>query len=322
MMVVLMAVPSMAQPGRGRGGPNAGHDERHDEDRDVFHFLLTNHKKIRRTVKQLPNGVETLTESDDRELASKIKEHVRWMQYRVEETRPIRLRDPLFAELFRHTDRITMEREETAKGVRVTETSDDPFVAKLIKVHAEAVSGFVNRGFAEAMKNHAVPEKGETATTSFTNPVISEYGGVLRLPNAAQQPRDGSRICVDVTSGGEPGKLFPAIEKVARFVNIYDGAGKKPAKARIAVVLHGDATLSVLNADAYSKTFGTEDNPNLDCLHQLHEAGVQIYVCGQSLIRKGAQPEDVVVFAEVAVSGLTALVNLQSDGYTYVPLLK
>jgi len=324
LMVILVAVPSIAQigRGRGRGGPNFGHDERHDEDRDVFHFLLTNHKQIRRTVKELPNGVDTLTESDDREIASKIKEHVRWMQYRVDETRPIRLRDPLFAELFRHTDKITMEREETANGVRVTETSEDPFVAKLIKAHAEAVSGFVNRGFAEAMKNHAVPEKGKTAKKLFTHPVISEYGGVLRLPNAAQQPRDGSKVCVDLTSGGEPGKLFPAIEKVARFVNIYNGAGQKPAEARIAVVLHGDATLSVLNADAYSKTFGTEENPNLDCLHKLHEAGVQIYVCGQSLMRKGAQPEDVVVFADVAVSGLTALVNLQTDGYAYIPLLK
>ena len=69
---------------------------------------------------------------------------------------------------------------------------------------------------------------------------------------------------------------------------------------------------SPLDADAYAKRFGTEDNPNFDCLHQLHEAGVEIYVCGQSLISKGEKPEDVLVFADVAVSALTTVVNLQA----------
>ena len=130
------------------------------------------------------------------------------------------------------------------------------------------------------------------------------------------------KIVVDITKGGDPTKLNPAIEKVARFVNIYRGAGKEPATVDIAVVLHGDTTLSVLNADAYSKRFETKGNPNLDCLHELHEAGVSIFVCGQSLIGKGGKPEQVVVFTDVAVSALTSLVNLQADGYAYVPLGK
>jgi hypothetical protein len=49
---------------------------------------------------------------------------------------------------------------------------------------------------------------------------------------------------------------------------------------------------------------------------------VEILVCGQALTSKGGKPEDVVELADVAVSGLTALVNLQQDGYSYVPLLK
>ena len=288
----------------------------------MFQFLLTNHKKIQRTVTELPNGVDTLTESDDETVAANIKEHVEWMHYRIDETKPIRMRDPLFAEIFKHTDKIKMDVIDTPKGVRVVETSDDPYVASLIQAHAQAVSGFVAKGFAEAMKNHAVPGKknSKPGDYAFLHPVIKNYGGVVHLPNAVQGPRDGSRICVDLTSGGEPDKLSASIEKVARFVNIYSAAGKEAAKVQIAIVLHGEATLSVLNADAYSKTFETEGNPNLDCLHELHEAGVDIYVCGQSLIRKNGKPEDVVVFADVAVSGLTTLVNLQADGYAYIPL--
>ncbi len=322
LLVLLSNGLLYAQPPHGQGF-NRGHgpDDRHAEDQTLFHFLLTNHKKITRVVTELPNGVESLTESDDPEVAAKIKEHVKWMQYRVEETKPIRMRDPLFAELFRHTDKIVMKRVETEKGVSVTETSEDAKVATLIKAHAKVVSGFVTHGFEEAMKNHAVPtETVINSTHEYSNPAIANYGKIVQLPDAVQQPRNGSKLVVDLTKGGEADKLNPAIEKVARFVNIYRGAGKEPAQVDIVIVLHGEATLSILNADAYSKRFETQGNPNLDCLHQLHEAGVEIQVCGQSLIGKGGTLEEVVVFCDVAVSALTALVNLQTDGYSYVPL--
>ena len=142
-----------AQAGQDRRGP----DDRHQADREVFHFLLQNHDKISRKVKELPNGVETLTESDTPQIAAKIKEHVEWMTYRIENSNPIRIRDPLFAEIFKHADKIEMVLVETEKGVRVVETSTDPYAAKLIKAHAKVVTGFVERGFAEAMKSHPVP---------------------------------------------------------------------------------------------------------------------------------------------------------------------
>jgi len=95
--------------GFGRGaawaGPGAGADAQFVADRDVFHFLLQNHDQIRRNVKNTKTGVETLTESDKPEIAAKLQEHVAAMAKRVEEQRPIHMRDPLFAELFRHTAR-------------------------------------------------------------------------------------------------------------------------------------------------------------------------------------------------------------------------
>ncbi|WP_298861393.1 DsrE family protein [uncultured Gimesia sp.] len=330
VLIVLMCSTTssvLAQGGKGRGfrGGRGGQGQAHARDHEIFRFLLTNHMKIKRTVKELPNGVNTLTESDDPQIAAKIQEHVGWMKSRVEKHEPIRLRDPLFAELFRHTDKIKMEYQKTAKGVRVIETSADPYVAKLIQSHAKAVSGFVKHGFREAMKNHPVPKQNKSPKSDqvqYINPVIKQYGKVVKLPGAAQQPRKGSKLCVDLTRGGDADQLNPAIEKVARFVNIYEGAGKSSVTAQIALILHGDATLAVLNDDAYAKRFGTKGNPNLDCLHELHEAGVEIYVCGQSLIGKGGKQEDLVVFSKMAVSALTAIVNLQADGYGYVPLLK
>lgn len=143
-------------PGRGRHG-GRGPDADFQRDRDVFHYLLEHHTQIRRTVRQLDNGVETLTESDDPEVTKAIQEHVHAMYRRVKGNRPIRRRDPLFNAIFNHASKVKMQVEETEKGVRVVETSDDPFVVRLIQAHAEVVSAFVKSGHAEAMKNHPVP---------------------------------------------------------------------------------------------------------------------------------------------------------------------
>jgi len=154
------------------------------------------------------------------------------------------------------------------------------------------------------------------------NPVIPKQGSVVQFPNAAHQPRQGTKILIDVMRGSEPNKLNAAIEKVAKYLNIYAGGGAEPVKGNFAVIFHGDATLAVLNDDAYSARFNTKANPNLELLHQLHEQGVELFVCGQTLISKDAKPEEVAVFVDTAVSALTVVINLQADGYSYVPLGK
>jgi hypothetical protein len=170
LAIVLVAADAFAQ--RGRGGPGGPGfrggqaDPQFVTDRDVFHFLLANGDKIQRDVKNLKDGVETVTESDDPEVAGKIQEHVAAMYVRVEKPSPIHMRDPLFAEIFRNADKIEMKFVETAKGIKATETSKDPHVVQLLQEHAKVVSLFVKNGFAEVHKNHAIPGKPLAADTS------------------------------------------------------------------------------------------------------------------------------------------------------------
>lgn len=124
----------------------------------MFHYLLGRGTAIKRTVKKLADGVETLTESDDPEIAATIQKHVESMHKRVKEGRPIHMRDPLFAAVFANAQKIKMQVEPTKKGVKVVETSNDPYVTKLIQAHAEVVNLFIANGFAEARTNHAVPK--------------------------------------------------------------------------------------------------------------------------------------------------------------------
>ena len=155
--VLGVATLAYGQGWREGRGPRGGQDAQFAKDRADFQHLLVHHDEIRREVTEVPGGVATVTESDNPELAAVIQRHVRAMHDRLKTGRPIRLRDPLFAELFRHADQVQMVLEPTDQGMRVTETSDDPRVVALIRAHARVVSAFVKLGGVEARRNHAVP---------------------------------------------------------------------------------------------------------------------------------------------------------------------
>lgn len=169
LIISLFAMTALAQgngqgQGRGRmGGMGMGGNQ--PQDMKTIHALFDDHEKITRTVKNISNGVETLTESDDPKVKALIVEHSWAMKARLEKKQPIRQWDPLFAELFKHSDKIKLEIANTAKGVRITETSTDPYVVKLIQLHAAGVSEFVKEGMSVMHKEHPLPgtEKEETA---------------------------------------------------------------------------------------------------------------------------------------------------------------
>lgn len=158
--VALTAPPLTAQqPGMRGMGPGGMQDPDHMKDMQMFHELLQQRDRIVRRVTVIEKGVDTLTESDDPKVAGLIRAHVAAMTARVEQARPIHMRDPLFRAVFANADRIVMKSEATPKGVRVIETSKDPYVAKLIQAHAEVVSAFLQNGMEEMHKNHEVPAR-------------------------------------------------------------------------------------------------------------------------------------------------------------------
>ena len=157
ILVALLGLVSAAQsPPQGRGRMMMG-DADHMRDMQLFHELLDNGAKIRRIVTMRDDGVETVTESDDPAIAAKIQAHVASMYGRVKEARPIHMRDPLFRAVFEHASQIAFVHERTPNGIRVVETSTDPYVVKLIQSHAEVLNLFIKNGRAEMMKNHDVP---------------------------------------------------------------------------------------------------------------------------------------------------------------------
>lgn len=151
-------------------------------------------------------------------------------------------------------------------------------------------------------------------------PLISDFGGVVPLPDAVDPPRAGAKVVIDVTAGSKPAEVNIGLERVARLFNLYGTAGKSVRDLTVTVILHGDATTAVLKDDVYRSRFDGVANPGLPLIQKLREAGVQVLVCGQALHNKKIPMGDVSPDIPVAVSAMTVLINRQQDGYAYVPV--
>ena len=79
------------------------------------------------------------------------------------------------------------------------------------------------------------------------------------------------------------------MEQVARLLNLYGAAGLTARDVKIAAVLHGGADKAVLSDAAYAARFKAAANPNLPLIRDLKRAGVEVFVCGQSLPRPGVR---------------------------------
>jgi hypothetical protein len=137
-------------PLRGMGMPRMGlrGDGRTMAQLEAIHTLLADHDRITRTVTNLPNGIRTVTESDDPATAELIKKHVSDMAKRVADGDdpglPIES-DNLHA-IFRNSAKLHTSYEATAKGISLVQTSDDPATVAALQAHAQEVVDLVKGG--------------------------------------------------------------------------------------------------------------------------------------------------------------------------------
>lgn len=156
-----MMGPGMhGQTGHGRMGMmGMGHGTATPSEMDEIHSMLFNHDRIKRAVTNLPNGIRTVTESDDPEIAATIASHVAGMGKRVKEGRDpdLPIQSPTLKIIFKNRDKITTTYESTPKGIVVVQTSDDAETVAALQKHAAEVTDLANRGMVAAhetmMKN-------------------------------------------------------------------------------------------------------------------------------------------------------------------------
>lgn len=154
----------------------------------------------------------------------------------------------------------------------------------------------------------------------LTGPVIEGYGPVAEITDPDfETPLDLQwRVLFDVKSAPEsPEALNPAIESVARFLNMHARAGVPLDRMEPVVVLHGAAGKDALDHAGYRARHGV-DNPNRELIAALAEAGVRFYLCGQTAAFRGLGRDELSSDIQMALSAMTVMGALQAEGWSPV----
>lgn len=122
-------------------------------------FLVEHRDAIWRSVTMVPDGVEIAMGSGDPKVAELLRVQVRANTVRLKEGRPITVADPLVTELYRNGPKVKVEMRATDDGMRVRQSSDDPWVVKLLQAHAEVVDRCLVVGWDEVKRPHELPAR-------------------------------------------------------------------------------------------------------------------------------------------------------------------
>lgn len=146
-------------------------------------------------------------------------------------------------------------------------------------------------------------------------PVIQGFGPSATVEDAAPIPQDMDfKVAFDIAEAGERGEVNRQFETVARFLNMHARAGVDRARIQPAIVVHGGAATHLLQPDA------AEDATDTTLLVMaLIDAGVPIYLCGQTAAARGISKDDLLPGVEMSLSAMTAHAQLSRDGYSLNP---
>lgn len=162
----------------------------------------------------------------------------------------------------------------------------------------------------------------QQAPAEFTpGPMIEGYGRNAPVPDANFKPPEGHvyKVVFDVSDGPEdPAAVNRGFETPARFLNMHARAGTPADGLHVAIVVHGKAAQGLQKNEFYKAETGL-DNPNTELLTRLAEAGADIVLCGQTAAYYGYSRDKLLPGVQTALSAMTALSVLQSQGYTLNP---
>jgi len=163
-------------------------------------------------------------------------------------------------------------------------------------------------------------QSGIAQDRKWANPIIKDYGRILDLPDVDVRPdpeMEYKILIEEVFKMDNPEQVNFSATNVARLINLHAVGGVKKENLKVAMVIHAQATNSVINNEAYKARYDGKDNPYIKLYEQLAESGVELIVCGQSLEMFGNKRADVIPQVKVATSALTAITTYQLKGYAY-----
>lgn len=111
---------------------------------------------------------------------------------------------------------------------------------------------------------------------------------------------------------------YPMLPLVARYVNTLANLGVPKKNRKIAIVMHRGSGLIGLNNEEFKARHDGKDNPNIELIKQLHAAGVTFHLCGQGVLSRNIDEDDLLDEIQVDYWALTTLIELGRQGYVQI----
>ena len=155
----------------------------------------------------------------------------------------------------------------------------------------------------------AAPAVAEDASMG---PVIGEYGPAYTVDEMDVGLPESLvlKTVFDIGADPAPGQPNRYLVAVARFLNMHARHDVAMKDMQVAVVIHGAATRHVV---------ASANNPNRQLIRRLQDAGVEFYLCGQSMKFYGIEKQELLEDVSVGLSAMTMLTILQADDYALIP---
>jgi intracellular sulfur oxidation DsrE/DsrF family protein len=148
-----------------------------------------------------------------------------------------------------------------------------------------------------------------------TGPVI-EASGPSAPVNIGDQLDAVSelKVAFDITKASEDAHVARQFETVARFLNMHVRAGLSRKQVQPAIVVHGPAADHLRQPGPDQEA---DDTTRL--IIALIDAGVPVYLCGQTAAARGIKGSDLLPGVTLSLSAMTAHALLAQDGYSLNP---
>ncbi|MFC3879791.1 DsrE family protein [Algoriphagus namhaensis] len=151
-------------------------------------------------------------------------------------------------------------------------------------------------------------------------PVIKGYGSVIDMPFETIKPDPSLqyKLLAEAFSGQkDKTELYDPLDYFARVVNAHAHAGVPAENFKMSIVLFSGSVFTTLNNAEFQKRFGT-DNPNLELIQKFQDAGVDVFVCGQSMMKQDIMPEMLIEGLKIGSSRITVASEHLTNGFVSI----
>jgi intracellular sulfur oxidation DsrE/DsrF family protein len=142
------------------------------------------------------------------------------------------------------------------------------------------------------------------------------------IPNSHELPDPDTNYKVVFSVNRDPAspdEVNPMFNAIATYLNTLGKYGVPPENRNLIAMIHHrtEGFDIVMTNEAYKARHG-RDNPNIEIIRKLREAGVDIRLCGQGLVGREIDAKDVNPDIQIDLWAMTSIINLELDGYVHI----